>query len=178
MTILLHAENGDIIEWLTEKLETQGMTGECQVPTSLESSRAPGDFESSSLESVPDHYFPSFAPPFFFPDPIHHTHSRPQIVEAEAAGRAIVLAELVQSPLVLVHVSAGGAAMAIREAQGRDLPIMGETCPQYLFLSESSHLSLWFSFQARAPPDFVSLFLFESICRARRPHPFRSSERV
>lgn len=69
-------------------------------------------------------------------DPIHHTHSRPQIVEAEAASRAIVLAELVQSPLVLVHVSAGGAALAIRDAQGKDLPIFGETCPQYLFLSE------------------------------------------
>lgn len=67
--------------------------------------------------------------------PIYHTHSRPQIVEQEAASRAIVLAELVQSPLVLVHVSAGGAARAIRDAQGRDLPVYGETCPQYIMLS-------------------------------------------
>jgi dihydropyrimidinase len=29
MTTMMHAENGDIINWLTEKLEERGMLGQC-----------------------------------------------------------------------------------------------------------------------------------------------------
>ncbi len=39
-------------------------------------------------------------------------------------------------PVLIVHVSAREAAREIRRAQGRGLKVFGETCPQYLFLTE------------------------------------------
>ncbi|KAI5478105.1 aminohydrolase [Pseudohyphozyma bogoriensis] len=67
--------------------------------------------------------------------PSFHGQSRLPIAEGEATHRAIVLAEMVQSPVLFVHVSASSAANAIREAQSRGLPIFAETCPQYLHLT-------------------------------------------
>ena len=69
--------------------------------------------------------------------PRHHAESRPKVVEREATHRAISLAELVDVPLLIVHVSGAEAMEQIRWAQGRGLRIYAETCPQYLFLTES-----------------------------------------
>ena len=60
----------------------------------------------------------------------------PQAVEREATHRAITLGEIVDVPILLVHVSAAQAMEQIRWAQGRGLKVYGETCPQYLFVSE------------------------------------------
>jgi dihydropyrimidinase len=60
-------------------------------------------------------------------------HAR--LAEGEATNRAIRLAELLDVPLLLVHVSAPEAVEAIRTAQTYGLKIYGETCPQYLFLT-------------------------------------------
>ena len=57
-------------------------------------------------------------------------------VEREATHRAITLAELADVPLLIVHVAGAEAAQQIQWAQQRGLKIYGETCPQYLFLSE------------------------------------------
>ncbi|MBV8169333.1 MAG: dihydropyrimidinase [Alphaproteobacteria bacterium] len=65
-----------------------------------------------------------------------HAVSRPGPVEREATHRAITLAELIDVPVLIVHVSGKEAIEQIRWAQGRGLKIMAETCPQYLFLSE------------------------------------------
>jgi dihydropyrimidinase len=54
----------------------------------------------------------------------------------EATHRAISLAELLDVPMLLVHVSAKEAMHEIQRAQARGLKVYGETCPQYLFLSE------------------------------------------
>lgn len=70
--------------------------------------------------------------------PIGHALSRPQPVEREATHRAISLAEIMDTPILLVHVSAREAIEQIRWGQGRGLPIYGETCPQYLFLTDES----------------------------------------
>ena len=67
--------------------------------------------------------------------PRYHAISHPRIAEGEATHRAINLAELLDVPLLIVHVSATEAIQAIREAQHRGLKIFGETCPQYLFLT-------------------------------------------
>ena len=67
-------------------------------------------------------------------DPYYHAVSRPNIAEDEATYRAISLAELMDTPILLVHVSSRVAAQHIRNAQTRNLPICGETCPQYLYL--------------------------------------------
>ncbi len=68
--------------------------------------------------------------------PYFHGKSRPIIVEREATYRAISLAELIDVPIVVVHVSNREAMEEIRRAQTRGLKIHGETCPQYLVLTE------------------------------------------
>ena len=68
--------------------------------------------------------------------PQYHATSRPIPVEREATHRAISLAELVDVPVVIVHVSNGEAMEEIRRAQQRGLKVYGETCPQYLVLTE------------------------------------------
>ena len=67
--------------------------------------------------------------------PFFHAVSRPIPVEREATYRAISLAELVDGPLMIVHVSNGEAMEEIRRAQARGLKILAETCPQYLVLT-------------------------------------------
>lgn len=58
------------------------------------------------------------------------------IVERDAATRAINYAELADVPLLIVHVATAETAEQIRIARSRGLKIIGETCPQYLFLTE------------------------------------------
>ncbi|HKI97912.1 MAG TPA: dihydropyrimidinase [bacterium] len=69
--------------------------------------------------------------------PRFHAAARPAVVEREAAHRAISLAELIDVPILLVHVSGGQAIEQIRWARRRGLSIYAETCPQYLFLTEA-----------------------------------------
>ncbi len=68
-------------------------------------------------------------------DMIRWLAAHARIAEGEATHRAISLAELIDVPVLIVHVSAAEAIDAIRTAQTRGLAIYGETCPQYLFLT-------------------------------------------
>jgi len=68
--------------------------------------------------------------------PHFHGTSRPIPVEREATHRAIALSELIDVPIVIVHVSNGEAMEEIARARKRGLKIYGETCPQYLVLTE------------------------------------------
>jgi dihydropyrimidinase len=94
ITTMIHAENGDVLTWMTRQLEERKL----------------------------------FAPKY-------HATSRPQLVETEATNRAIALAELMDAPILVVHVSSPSAAAHLRNAQTRGLPVYAETCPQYLFLT-------------------------------------------
>ncbi|RZL86208.1 MAG: dihydropyrimidinase [Variovorax sp.] len=67
--------------------------------------------------------------------PRFHAHSRPMLVEREATHRAIALSELVDVPILIVHVSGREAVEQIRWARAHGLSVFAETCPQYLFLS-------------------------------------------
>lgn len=67
--------------------------------------------------------------------PRFHSHSRPMLVEREATHRAISLAELIDVPILIVHVSGREAVEQIRWARSRGMKIFAETCPQYLFLT-------------------------------------------
>ncbi len=67
--------------------------------------------------------------------PRYHAVSHARIAEGEATNRAVALAELLDVPLLIVHVSAAEAIEVIRDAQTKGLRIYGETCPQYLFLT-------------------------------------------
>ncbi|MDB5373371.1 MAG: dihydropyrimidinase [Belnapia sp.] len=67
--------------------------------------------------------------------PKYHAWSRPPVVEREATHRAIALAELVDQPIQVFHVSCAEAAEEIARAQYRGVKVWGETCPQYLALT-------------------------------------------
>jgi dihydropyrimidinase len=67
--------------------------------------------------------------------PRFHAHARPMLVEREATHRAISLAELVDVPILIVHVSGREAVEQIRWARAHGLKVFAETCPQYLFLT-------------------------------------------
>lgn len=71
--------------------------------------------------------------------PRFHPLSRPATSEAEAVERALALAEIVQAPVYIVHVSTQRGAEAIERAQSRGQAAFGETCPQYLLLTDECY---------------------------------------
>jgi dihydropyrimidinase len=92
--VMIHAENHDMIKWLTERLLERGMGA-----------------------------------------PRYHAVAHARVAEGEATNRAIALSQLLDVPILIVHVSAAEAIDVIRGAQTKGLKIYGETCPQYLFLT-------------------------------------------
>ena len=92
--VMVHAENHEMIKWLTGRLLERGLGA-----------------------------------------PRYHAVSHARLAEGEATNRAVALSQLLDVPILLVHVSAGEAIEVIRNAQTRGLRIYGETCPQYLFLT-------------------------------------------
>jgi dihydropyrimidinase len=68
-------------------------------------------------------------------EPKYHAWSRPTMIEREATHRAIALAELVDTPIQVFHVSCPEVAEEIARAQARGLKVWAETCPQYFVLS-------------------------------------------
>ena len=91
---MVHAENNDVINWLSDRLMNRGHI-----------------------------------------EPKYHAVSHNSIAESEASRRAIDLARLTDARILIVHVSAPEAADAILKARNQGLPVYGETCPQYLFLT-------------------------------------------
>jgi dihydropyrimidinase len=68
-------------------------------------------------------------------DPVYHAYSRPPAVEGEATGRAVALAGIAGCPLYVVHMTCEESVEQLRMGRARGLPVMGETCVQYLFLT-------------------------------------------
>lgn len=67
--------------------------------------------------------------------PKFHAVGHPRGSEIEAFERLIRLAQLVDQPVMLFHVSTAEGAATIRRARGEGLKVFAETCPQYLFLT-------------------------------------------
>jgi len=68
--------------------------------------------------------------------PHWHPRSRPAALEGEAAGRVIDIATHVGTPVHIFHVSCAATVERIAAAKTRGLPVTGETCPQYLYLTD------------------------------------------
>lgn len=68
-------------------------------------------------------------------DPIWHARTRPAWGAIESALRAIALSAQADSPLYIVHMNTAGEVDQLQYARRRGLPVMGETCPQYLFFT-------------------------------------------
>ncbi|MFP6690862.1 MAG: amidohydrolase family protein, partial [Alphaproteobacteria bacterium] len=92
--VMIHAENHDVIGWLTSRL--------------IEAGRGA---------------------------PKYHAVAHATAAEREATHRAIALAEIVDVPILIVHVSARAAMEVIGSAKAGGLKLYAETCPQYLFLT-------------------------------------------
>ncbi|KAJ6141521.1 hypothetical protein N7470_009911 [Penicillium chermesinum] len=93
MTTMIHAENGDMIQWLTDKLESKGMP--------------------LIIMLFQGHLW---------------SREKPQM-------RAIALAQLIQNPILFVHVGSALGAKNVRRAQTIGLPVYAETCPRYFHLT-------------------------------------------
>jgi dihydropyrimidinase len=67
--------------------------------------------------------------------PRYHAICHTRSSEAEAINRVIALAEVVDCPILIVHVSTPEGIETIRQARARGVKVFAETCPQYLFLT-------------------------------------------
>lgn len=67
--------------------------------------------------------------------PEWHAHTRPAWGAVEATLRGAALSAQTGAPLYVVHMNAAGEVDQLRYAREQGLPVMGETCPQYLFFT-------------------------------------------
>ncbi len=79
--------------------------------------------------------------------PYYHEISRPEIVEREATHRAISHAEIIDIPIVIVHVSGSEALKQIKWAKEKGLKVFAETCPQYICLTRENLKGLNMDFE-------------------------------
>ncbi len=66
----------------------------------------------------------------------YHNAAHSAIIEAEATSRAVDFVEMTGAPLYIVHTAAGQGLQAIRRGRRKGLPVMAETCIQYLVLTD------------------------------------------
>lgn len=97
MLTMIHAENGDVIDVLTEEAISAGKKS-----------------------------------------PIWHARTRPAWGAVEAVLRSSSLAAQAGAPVYIVHMNAGGEVDQLEYARSKGVPVMGETCPQYLFFTEDN----------------------------------------
>ena len=71
-----------------------------------------------------------------YTEPIWHARTRPAWGAVEAVLRGAALAAQAEAPLYVVHMNTAGGIDQLAYARERGLPVMGETCPQYLFFTE------------------------------------------
>ncbi len=68
--------------------------------------------------------------------PEWHARTRPAWGAVEAVLRGAALSAQAAAPLYIVHMNAAGEVDQLAYAREHGLPVMGETCPQYLFFGE------------------------------------------
>ncbi len=95
MLTMVHAENGDVIETMTNEALQAGHTS-----------------------------------------PEWHAHTRSAWGATEATFRAASLAAQAEAPTYIVHMNTAGEVDQLAYARQKGIPVMGETCPQYLFFTE------------------------------------------
>jgi dihydropyrimidinase len=65
-----------------------------------------------------------------------HAMTRPNFIEAEAIQRAVMWSEVTGGQLYIVHMSTAEGSEIIKAAQARGVPVVAETCAQYLVLND------------------------------------------
>ena len=67
--------------------------------------------------------------------PEWHALTRPAWGAVESTLRGIAMSAETDAPLYIVHMNAGGEVDQLHYGRERGLPVMGETCPAYLFFT-------------------------------------------
>jgi dihydropyrimidinase len=80
--------------------------------------------------------------------PSSHPLSRPPMVEAEAANRAIAIAGVLGTPVYIVHVSCAESLEAITRARANGQRVYGEALAGHLIVDDSVYASPDFDFAA------------------------------
>jgi dihydropyrimidinase len=62
--------------------------------------------------------------------------SRPEIAEAQAIATFLTMAEALDAPLYVLHLTSPLGLALIRRAQAAGIPVVTETCPQYLVYAD------------------------------------------
>ncbi|MGU3401194.1 allantoinase AllB [Brucellaceae bacterium D45D] len=75
-------------------------------------------------------------------DPLAHLAARPAVVATEAVARAAILAEWTGARIHVLHISSAAELRPLADAKARGVDITGETCPQYLLLSDDDYETL------------------------------------
>ena len=78
--------------------------------------------------------------------PASHPRTRPAPLEAEAVAHLLRLAQVADTPVIVVHLSTREALEEVRAARRRGQTVYVETCPQYLTLTD----------QVYDDPDYLS----------------------
>ena len=66
----------------------------------------------------------------------YHNIAHSAAIEAEATARAVSFVEITKAPLYIVHIACKDGLAAVREGRRKGLPVMGETCVQYAYLTD------------------------------------------
>ena len=97
--------------------------------------------------------------------PKHHAWAKPMVVERECVHRVCAMAEALDTPIQVFHVSGGESAAEIERAQARGLKVWAETCTQYSVLTADDldrpgfeGAKFIFSPAARSRPDQDALW--------------------
>ncbi|WP_409968232.1 dihydropyrimidinase [Bengtsoniella intestinalis] len=69
--------------------------------------------------------------------PTFHPKSRPAALEAEAVSRLLRIAQVADSPVMVVHLTNSDAMAEVQTARKRGQTVFVETCPHYLVLDET-----------------------------------------
>lgn len=71
--------------------------------------------------------------------PYYHHITRPYQAEAEAVFRLLKIAEVVDTPVLVVHLSTAEGFEVISQARAKGQRVYAETCPQYLVLTDERY---------------------------------------
>lgn len=66
----------------------------------------------------------------------YHNVAHSAAIEAEATARAVSFVEITNAPLYIVHIACKEGLEAVRKGRRKGLPVMGETCVQYTYLTD------------------------------------------
>jgi len=66
-----------------------------------------------------------------------HRMTRPNFIESEAIQRVVTWSEVTGGQLYIVHMSTAQGTEIVKSAQRRGVPVLAETCAQYLVLDDT-----------------------------------------